>query len=174
VPHFITKHNIEQHLRIKTKGTNMTWTVLRPVAFFDNLMPNFFGKVFTTSFLMRLGEDKKKMQMIATSDVGLFGAQAILNAGSAEYKNRSLSLAGDELTFSELKSIFEKRTGEKLPTTYTLLAGLVQRISKDFGYMMKWMHDDGFGVEIADVKKMNPEMKDFGTWLDTESAWKKV
>ncbi|KAH7382746.1 hypothetical protein DE146DRAFT_623379 [Phaeosphaeria sp. MPI-PUGE-AT-0046c] len=174
VPHFITKHNIEQHLFAKTKGTNMTWTVLRPVAFYDNLTPDFFGKVFTTSFRMRLGEEAKKLQMIATSDVGFFGAQAFLRAESAEYKNMSMSLAGDELSFSELKAVFEKNTGETLPTTFNLLAGLIQWMSKDFGYMMKWMRTDGFGADIASMKTAKPDVKDFGTWLDTESVWKRA
>jgi hypothetical protein len=152
VPHFITKHN---------------------VAFFDNLMPNFFGKVFTTSWLMRLGESAKKLQLIATSDIGGFAAQAFIKADDEEYKNKSISLAGDELTFSEMKAIFEKKTGEPLPSTYAWIAGLIQWLAKDFGYMMKWMRTDGFGVNVAGMRKSNPEMKDFETWLDTESAWKK-
>jgi uncharacterized protein YbjT (DUF2867 family) len=173
VPHFITKHNIEQHLFKKSQGSDMTWTVLRPVAFFDNLMPNFFGKVFTTSWLMRLGESAKKLQLIATSDIGGFAAQAFIKADDEEYKNKSISLAGDELTFSEMKAIFEKKTGEPLPSTYAWIAGLIQWLAKDFGYMMKWMRTDGFGVNVAGMRKSNPEMKDFETWLDTESAWKK-
>lgn len=174
VPHFITKHNIEKHLKAKTKGTNMTWTILRPVAFFDNLTPDFFGKVFTTSFRMRLGEKAKKLQMIATSDVGFFGAQALSRAEAAEFRNKSMSLAGDELSFNELKAIFEKKTGETLPTTYNFLAGLIQWMSKDFGYMMKWMRTDGFGADVEAVRKVKPDMKGFGTWLETESAWKKT
>jgi hypothetical protein len=152
----------------------MTWTVLRPVAFFDNLMPNFFGKVFTSSFRMRLGERSKKMQMVATSDVGWFGAQAFLHAGAEEYKNKSVSLAGDEVSFGEMKTVFEEKTGETLPTTYSFLAGLIQWVSKDFGYMMKWMNDDGFGADLRDVKRRKPDVKDFGTWLETESAWKRA
>jgi uncharacterized protein YbjT (DUF2867 family) len=173
VPHFITKHNIEQHLFAKSKGSNMTWTVLRPVAFMDNLTPNLFGKVFTTSWLMRLGEKAKKLQLVATSDVGLFAANAFINADVAEYKNKSMSLAGDEMTFGEMKAMFEKKTGETLPMTFTWIAGLIQWMSKDFGYMMRWMRTDGFGVDVAGMRKRNPEMKDFETWLETESAWKK-
>lgn len=173
VPHFITKHNIEQHLFAKSKGSNMTWTVLRPVAFFDNLMPNFFGKVFTASWLMRLGEEMKKMQLIATSDIGGFAAKAFLNANDEEFKNKSISLAGDELTFGEMKAIFGKTTGETLPTTYPWIAGLIQWLAKDFGYMMKWMRSDGFGTDVAKMRKSNPDMKDFEAWLQTESAWKK-
>jgi hypothetical protein len=151
----------------------MTWTILRPVAFFDNLTPDFFGKVFTASWLMRLGKQEKKLQVIATSDVGSFAAQAFLNAESDQYKNKSMALAGDELTFSEMKTIFEKKTGETLPTTYIFLASLINGMSKELGYMFKWMRDVGFGADIASLKKMKPDMKDFGTWLETESAWKK-
>jgi hypothetical protein len=45
---------------------------------------------------------------------------------------------------------------------------------KDLGYMFKWMRDVGFGVDVKEVRRMNPEMKDFGTWLETESDWKKA
>jgi uncharacterized protein YbjT (DUF2867 family) len=174
VPHFITKHNIEQHLFARAKNSNMTWTVLRPVAFFDNLMPNLFGKVFTSSWLMRLGEKDKKMQLIATSDVGVFGAQAFQNADLAEFKNKSISLAGDELTFVEMKAIFEKKTGQTLPMTYAFVAAIIQWLSKDFGYMMKWMRTDGFGVNLAEIKRRKVDVKNFETWLETDSAWKKV
>jgi hypothetical protein len=74
VPHFIAQFNIEQHLKTESKGTAMSWTILRPVAFWDNLMPNFVGKVFTASWLMRLGTQDKKLQLIATSDIGIFAA----------------------------------------------------------------------------------------------------
>lgn len=152
----------------------MTWTVLRPVAFFDNLTPNFFGKVFVTSWWMRLGETKKKLQLVATSDIGFFAAQSFINANSDEYKNKSISLAGDELTFDEWKTVFEQKTGETLPTTYVFVASLINWLSKDLGYMFKWMRDVGFGVDIASVKRSKPDMKDFGTWLETESAWNKT
>jgi uncharacterized protein YbjT (DUF2867 family) len=174
VPHFITKHNIEQHLFAKTKGSNMSWTVLRPVAFFENLTPNFFGKVFTTSILMRLGEHDKKLQLIGTSDIGWFAAQAFINADKEEYKNKSMSLAGDELTYDEMRSIFEKKTGQPLPTTYAFLAAILHWMSADFGMMFRWFRAVGFAADIPALRKMKPDMKDFGTWLETESAWKKV
>jgi uncharacterized protein YbjT (DUF2867 family) len=172
VPHFITKYNIEKHLAAQAKGSNRT--VLRPVAFLENLTPDFFGKVFTASWLMRLGKQDKKLQVIATSDVGVFGAQSFIKADSEQYKNQSIGLAGDELTFSELKTIFEKKTGKTLPTTYAFVASLINGMAKDLGYMFKWMRVVGFGVDIASLKKTNPGMKDFGTWLETESAWRKV
>lgn len=44
IPHFISKANIERHLREKSTGTQMTWTILRPTAFMDNLTTGFAGK----------------------------------------------------------------------------------------------------------------------------------
>lgn len=172
IPHFISKHNIEKHLFAKAKGSDMNWTVLRPVAFLENLIPGFIGKVFTTSWVMRLGEEEKKLQLVATSDIGFFAAQSFLNPDSAQYKNKSISLAGDELTFKEFKEIFEKKTGETLPTTYWFIAGLINWMVNELGYMFKWFRDVGYGADIKSLKKINPELKDFETWLGTESSWK--
>lgn len=171
VPHFITKHNIEQHLFAKAKSSNMNWTVLRPVAFCENLAPGFFGKVFTTSWAMRL-KKTQKLQLVATSDIGYFAADSFLNPESDQYKNKSISLAGDELTFDQFKEIFEQKTHETLPTTYRFLTGMILSSVKELGYMFKWFHDVGFGADIQSLKQVNPSMKDFKTWLETESSWK--
>ena len=44
IPHFISKYNIEKHLEEQAKRVNMTYTILRPVAFMENLTDNFAGK----------------------------------------------------------------------------------------------------------------------------------
>ncbi|KAF1946951.1 NAD(P)-binding protein [Clathrospora elynae] len=172
VPHFITKYNIEQHLFANASKGNMTWTVLRPVAFFENLTPNFFGKVLTATWAMRLRKEQK-LQHISTSDIGFFAAQSFLSPESAQWKNKSISLAGDALTFDELKSTFEKKTGETLPTTYRFMAQALNWMSKELGYMFTWFRDVGYGADIEECKRINPGMKNFETWLDTESSWKK-
>ncbi|KAH9209826.1 hypothetical protein DL95DRAFT_437843 [Leptodontidium sp. 2 PMI_412] len=170
IPHFISKHNIEEHLFEKTRETAMSYTVLRPVAFFENLAPGFIGKVFSTSWQTVLGKDRK-LQLIATSDIGFFGAEAFLKPD--EYSNKKLSLAGDELTFYQFKDIFKKQTGGNLPTTFTLIAGALNRMVKELGYMFKWFRDVGYAADIPKLKTMKPDLKDFKTWLATESAWKK-
>ncbi len=38
---------------------------------------------------------------------------------------------------------------------------------------MKWFSTDGYGADIAKLKAIHPGLKDFGMWLDTDSAWKK-
>ncbi|KAJ4297509.1 hypothetical protein N0V90_005401 [Kalmusia sp. IMI 367209] len=169
IPHFISKHNIEQHLFTKVRGSGMSWTVLRPVAFFENLMPNFIGKVFSTSWEMTLRKEQT-LQLIATSDIGFFAAEAFLKPEN--FQDKSISIAGDEMTYDEFKKTFEQKTGENLPTTYRFIAWIINAMVKEMGYMFKWFRKVGYGADIPTLKKLNPELRDFKTWLETESAWK--
>ncbi|KAI1799319.1 nucleoside-diphosphate-sugar epimerase family protein [Daldinia bambusicola] len=169
VPHFISKHNIEAHLQEQTRAGQMGWTILRPVAFFENLAPGFFGKVFTTSWKIGLRPDQK-LQLVATSDIGFFAAEALRNPD--EWNGKKLSLAGDELTYDEFAAVFKQKTGDELPTTYHFVAALINWMSKELGYMFRWFRNVGYGADIASLRKMNPDLKDFGTWLETESQFK--
>lgn len=173
VPHFLTKYNIEQHLISKAQAGRLTYTILRPVAFYENLSPNFFGKVFTMSWAVKLGMERK-LQLISTRDVGFFGAQALMKSEDPTYKNASMSLASEALSFSEFRSIFEKETGEKLPMTYGVTARILCGLSKELGYMFDWFREVGFGADIDECVRVHPGMKRFEEWLATESAWKKA
>ncbi|KAK2035113.1 NmrA-like family protein [Colletotrichum zoysiae] len=169
VPHFIRKHQIEQHLFAKAKGTDMDWAVLRPVAFMEDLTDDFTGRVFTTAWRMAIKE--KPLQLIAVSDIGRVAAEAFLRPD--EYKGRGISLAGDELTIDQFAAVFKKTTGGELPGTYRIFSWLIMALVKDFGWMFKWFYDVGFGVDIQELRKEYPELKDFETWLRTESDFAK-
>ncbi|KAH6644820.1 hypothetical protein C7974DRAFT_349930 [Boeremia exigua] len=168
VPHFASKHRIEQHLFQSAEG-KMSWTVLRPVAFYENLIPGFFGKIFTTSWIMHIKKNQK-LQLIATSDIGFFAAEAFLKP--EEFKNQKLSIAGDELTYDEFKAIFKQKTGQQLPTTFRFLAAGVHMMVKDLGLMFKWFGEVGYAADVQAARARNPNMKDFTTWLKEESEFK--
>ena len=169
VAHFTSKHNIEHHLVEKCKGTEMDWAILRPVAFFDNLVPGFMGKIFATSWDMYL--KGKPLQMVATSDIGYFAAEAFLNP--SRYKMKPISIAGDELTYSQMEEIFQKKTGNPVPTTYQTFCSVVMFSTKDLWHMFKWFHDEGYGASISELRTINANLKDFGTWLEKESEFMK-
>ena len=146
----------------------MDWVILRPTAFFENLTPDFFGKVFATCFEMALAG--KPLQLVATSDIGFFGADAFMKP--EEYKGRAISLAGDELTFDGMKLAFEQKTGQPLPMTYRPLCSVLMAMMKDMGYMFKWFREEGYKADVAKLREIHPEMKDFATWLE-EGGYRK-
>ncbi|KAE8313733.1 nmrA-like family protein [Aspergillus transmontanensis] len=169
IPHFIKKHNIEHHLVDRSKNTSMEWTILRPTAFYENLTPDFFGKVFAACFKMAL--KGKKLQMVATSDIGHFGADAFLNPD--QYKRRGVSLAGDELSFEEMERIFVQKRGESLSMAFRPVCSLFMAMMKDMGYMFRWFYEEGYGADVRTLKEVHPDMKDFETWLEMESGFEK-
>lgn len=169
IPHFIKKHNIEHHLVDRTKNSDMRWAILRPTAFYENLTPDFFGKVFATCFMMSL--KGKSLQLVATSDIGYFGADAFLNPD--QYQGKAISLAGDELTFDQMEQAFSRRIGEALPTTFRPICSFFMAAMKDMGYMFKWFNDEGYGADIQRLREINPEMKTFDAWLEKESGFSK-
>jgi uncharacterized protein YbjT (DUF2867 family) len=150
------------------ESSSMDWTILRPTAFFENFTPNYLGKVFTTAWEMGLKENKS-LQMIATSDIGSFAAKAFMNPEEA--KGKMISLAGDDLTYEEMERIFKEKTGREVPTTWKLPVKLMMVAVKELGVMFKWFGEEGYDADVKALKKEEPGLKDFGTWLETESQF---
>lgn len=174
IPHFASKYNIEQDIISRTRGKGAaTWTFLRPVAFFENMPADFIGRAFIAAW--RLNGLDSKLQLVSTKDIGRVAADAFLNADSAEYHNKAISLAGDELTLRQLLDTFQSATGKPMPETYGFVArALKWLLHEQLGIMFDWFKSSGFGVDVPALRKRYPYMKDFRAWLDTESAWKKA
>lgn len=172
VPHFISKYNIETYLKARAADAKMQYTILRPVAFMDGLTPNFMGKAFASWIKTGL-KPSKPLAFIATSDIGFFAGQAFLQPENAEYKNKAISLAGDELTFGQMKQVFKEKMGYEIPTTFDFVASFIRWMIKEMRLMFKWFDEEGFSVNLPKLREMNPGLKDFGTWLETESGFQK-
>lgn len=170
IPHFKTKYEIEKHLLEKAgrNGENMGWTILRPVAFMDNLTPAFPTKVFLTA--MRDTLQGGSNQWISVEDIGLFGARAFKNPN--EWSARAEGLAGDKLTMDEMSAIFQKVTGGPVPATYGMLGSVLMYMVKEVNLMITWFAQEGYGVDIEKLRKEEPQLMDFETWLREKSGWK--
>lgn len=171
VPHFASKHRIEEHLYSRTADGKMTWTVLQPVAFLDNLSSygGQFAAVFAAMWKSYLGE-VKKLQLIATSDIGKAAANAFLKPD--QYAGRQIPLAGDELSLNEVKKFFKEKIGTELPEAPEEVARGIVENNEDFKVMLLWFGTDGYGADIAALRKEFPDLKDFGAWLENESGYK--
>jgi uncharacterized protein YbjT (DUF2867 family) len=170
IPHFQTKYKIEQHLLEKAgkNGENMGWTILRPVAFMDNLVPGFPTKVFLAALRDTL--QGKPLQWVSVDDIGIFGARAFRE--HVEWNARAEALAGSELTMDEMSGCFERTIGSPVPATYGIFGSALKWAVTEVNLMITWFGTEGYGADIAKLKKMEPELCDFETWLATRSGWK--
>lgn len=170
VPHFRTKAFIEDHLRDATKasGSPMTWSILRPAIFFDNITPDFVGKVTLTSVRDVMGD--KKMPWIATDDIGFFAAMQLRDP--EKWKGRALSLGGEPIGWDEINTTFRRVTGTDVPTTYSFVGSGMRWALTDIGKMFAWFKRDGYSVPADELKRLHPGMLDLEGWLRTKSSWK--
>ncbi|KAI1182303.1 hypothetical protein F5B17DRAFT_420996 [Nemania serpens] len=167
VPHFITKHNIELHLR-KTCEENptMSYTILRPVAFMDNFNPTSgFGPVMAA--IWSTMPATTKLQLVSVRDIGVFGAKAVLHP--EKYAGRAIGLAGDELTLLEARAVYRKVAGLQLPQAWKIVGTGIRWLSKEMGSMFRFFETTGYGVDIGKLRAEEPRLQDFETWL-TESS----
>jgi len=162
IPHFVSKHHIEHHLIDKSKNTDMSWTILRPVAFMENFAVGFVGKVFASAW--QLAIKSRPLQLVATDDIGVFAAKAFEEVD--RYKGQAISLAGDELTYEQMVEVFKRTTGAPAPLTWSFVARLVLWLSEEMGTMFAFFEKEGYAADVAELRRVHPGLKDLGTWLE--------
>ncbi|KAI9830398.1 MAG: hypothetical protein M1826_004821 [Phylliscum demangeonii] len=175
VPHFASKHRIELHLKKQAAAANgtMTYTILRPTGFMENLSPDMIGKVIGTAWKVSMSPTTP-LASIATSDIGFFATQAFLHPDDATYHNAALSLAGDNLSFNQTDAVFQRVLGHGIPTTFGICVKALLRFMGDLSIMYKWFDDVGYDVDIPALRKLHPGLLSWEDWLKRpESAWRK-
>lgn len=199
VPHFTSKHDIEQHLRSAWEEATAAaaaaaekngeqpppvfqYTVIRPVAFYDNLNPTTpFGSLFA-SLLATMPADTP-LQMVSVRDVGAFAARALLceddAAFEAEFAGRATGLAGDELTHAQLRATFARVAAaaglppsqQQLPQSWWPVGRGARWAIALVGKMFDWFEREGYGVDLAELRRREPGLQDFETWLRESSKF---
>lgn len=168
VPHIASKYAIEIMLKGKSADTNMTWTILRPTTFMDNLKPGIDGKGFAAMWRL-VGQ--KPVQIVAAEDIGFFGAKALLEKD--KYAGKAIGIAGDELNFEQAQRIFKREFGTELPAAHCVFGKVLKLAMPDIGSMFKWFEKEGYAVDLQECRRQNPAMKDFATWLREDSGFAK-
>jgi uncharacterized protein YbjT (DUF2867 family) len=170
VANLAAKFNIEKHLEKSAPLTGMSYTILRPVTFLENLSTDRHGLGFARLW-EQIGSDKP-LQVVSTRDVGWFGAQALMNPD--EWKGKAISLAGDALTQSEANVIFKEVMGKDMPIAPCLVGTALKYIMKEeVGVTFQWLAEAGWNADVEQCRSIYPEMQDFRSWLKQSSDFVK-
>lgn len=156
IPHFESKRFIEEYL--VTKATSMKYTILRPVAFMDNISngETLLARVMNTLFTDVL---TKPVQVVAAVDIGEFAAKAFEDPQT--WSKKTFSLAGDEISPQQLQEVYASVKGKSLPTTYSILARLLTYVSKEVGTMFRFFNTSGYTADIAEARRLHPGLSSF-------------
>ena len=172
VKNFAAKYGIEKHLiaQATLSPQKMTYTILRPVTFFENLTPDVHGRGFARMW-EQLGA--RKLQFVSTTDIGWFAAASFVDP--VKHSGAAFTLAGDELTQPEANDIFKEVTGQSMPIAPCVIANTVKLVLKDsVGDMFRWFREEGYGGSVESCRDMYPGIKDFRAWVEANKAkWAK-
>lgn len=150
--HFVTKYECEKQI----KAAGLPYTFLRAVYFMDNLKPKGQGATFHWAILPSTLGDKTTLQMISTEDIGWFSANAFLHP--EQYLNKTLDIAGDEVTYSQLHSAYKKvfnAEPEKSDFMKFMLMNMMPEIKK----MFVWYRNPVFKADIKQLRTVYPQLK---------------
>lgn len=168
VPHFDSKGEANKFF----VNSGVPYTLLNTSFYWENFI--YFGlgpqKGADEKYAITFPMGDKKLPGISSADIGKC-AFAIFKNG-AEYKGKTVSIAGEHLTGAQMASAFSKHLG--VDVVYNAVPPEVYRSfgfpgADDMGNMFQFKADfeaDFCGARNIDaVKKLNPELLDFNSWL---------
>ena len=160
--HFDSKWIIEQH--IHTLG--VPYTILRPAAFFENF--NWESPAILNGIFNAIGlRPEKERQLIAVEDIAVFVALAFAN--SNEYAGKTIELAGDALTESQLADTFAKVIGRPVKLTLPTDGG-GWGDPEEMAAMFNFFNGEAYDADIPALRKLHPGLLTFEQYL-RKNGW---
>jgi uncharacterized protein YbjT (DUF2867 family) len=160
--HFESKWIVEQYIH----SLGIPYTVLRPAAFFENF--NWERPYILNGTFNALGlRPEKERQLIAVEDISAFVALAF--ADPEQYLGRTIELAGDALTESQIAETFAKVIGR--PVTLTLPSGgSGRRSEEEMIAMFNFFNGEAYDADIPALRKLHPGLLTLEQYL-RKNGW---
>lgn len=146
--HFESKWIIEQHIH----SLDIPYTILRPAAFFENF--NWERAHILNGTFNAIGlRPEKERQLISVEDIAVFVALAF--ADPKGYLGKTIELAGDALTESQIVDTFAKVVGRPVKLTMPS-GGPGRRSDEEMTAMFNFFNGEAYDADIAALRKLHP------------------
>jgi uncharacterized protein YbjT (DUF2867 family) len=162
IPHFESKIEVERYLQ----SSGLQYTILRPVAFMENWQRGF-GASIRDGQLQQPLSPTTSLQMVAVDDIGAFASLAFDDPG--KWKDRTFSLAGDELSMQQIADAFSRVTARDVKFVQISWDQFEKNMGRELTVMYHWFEEKGFHFNIEQVRREYPLTHTFNRWL--EANW---
>ena len=159
IPHFESKVKVEEHLR----SSGLQYTIVRPVFFMENWHRGF-GASIRNGQLQQPLSPTAKLQMIAVDDIAAFAVLAFEHP--SEWKNRTFSLAGDELSMQQIADAFSHVTARDVKYVQVSWDQFEKNMGRELTVMYHWFEEKGFHFNVEEVRREYPATHTFDRWLE--------
>jgi uncharacterized protein YbjT (DUF2867 family) len=160
--HFESKWMIEQHIH----SLDIPFTILRPVAFFENF--NWERAYILNGTFNGLGlRPEKERQLIGVDDIAAFAALAFANP--SEYAGKTIELAGDALTESQLADTFTRVIGRPVRLSMPV-EGQSWGDPEEMTAMFNFFNGEAYDADISALRKLHPGLLTLEQYL-RKTGW---
>jgi uncharacterized protein YbjT (DUF2867 family) len=160
--HFESKWSIEQHIH----SLGIPYTILRPAAFFENF--NWERAAILNGAFNVIGlRPEKERQLIAVEDIAVFVALAFEKP--EQYLGKTIELAGDALTESQLAETFAKVIGRPVKPTRPQ-PGEAWGDPDEMAAMFNFFNGEAYDADIPALRKLRPGLLTFEQYL-RKNGW---
>jgi uncharacterized protein YbjT (DUF2867 family) len=146
IPHFETKHRIEQHI----KKLGLPYTILRPVWFMENFGTWLLPGIQKGTLAAPL-RPQTKLHMISLRDIGEFAAMVFLNP--ERFLGREIALAGDSLTFPQAAEMLSKALGHEVCFKQIPDGQAEKAVGADMARMYRWFNQADYDVDVHELEQ---------------------
>lgn len=179
IAHFDAKREIERHLQ----DAPLTWTILRPVTFFENFLSARYRRAIVQKQVLYFGiEPDKPFQMIAMQDLAHFAAMAF--SGDRRLGGTALEIASDGFTLRELARALSSKLQRTVryrflpPWKQKLIACGVELAGRRAHYKVgcslvtqfRWNNASatgGWAADLAYLRQLHPDLTTLQRWVDS-------
>jgi uncharacterized protein YbjT (DUF2867 family) len=173
INHFWAKADVEKYMAYQFDSeTNITWSVIRPAAFFENADDETNYNPLKKSFVKMLTYPDKPVVYVAVEDIGKGSVVLLTNA--EKYAGKIIEAAGAKHTGFELAAILTKVSGVKCTYEMTMPRFVLQLFMRDLYHMVKWIevgNTGGFTADIREFKKIVPDAQNAEAFFTAKSQW---
>jgi uncharacterized protein YbjT (DUF2867 family) len=146
--HFESKWIIEQYIH----SLELPYTILRPAAFFENF--NWERAFILNGTFNAIGlRPEKERQLITVEDVAVFVASAF--ADPEQYFGKTIELAGDALTETQIADTFAKVIGRPVKLAMPTGGG-GRRSEEEMKAMFNFFNGEAYDADIPALRKLHP------------------
>uniref|UniRef100_A0A7S3VCV3 NmrA-like domain-containing protein n=1 Tax=Chaetoceros debilis TaxID=122233 RepID=A0A7S3VCV3_9STRA len=151
-------------------ANDMTWVVLRPVAFFDNVDDAANYNTLNKGNVKMLTKEETSCQYISIVDVGK--ASAVLLTEPGTYKGKTIEAVADKCNGTDLATALTEASGMECTFSMAMPRMALRLMDSDLYQMVTWFEETGgYTADIEEFKKIVPDAMDAKAWFESKGKW---
>jgi len=167
---FWSKADIEKYMAKELTPLDITWSVLRPVAFMENIDDEKNGNPLKKGSVKMLTKPEIPMKYISCTDIGKGSAALLLSPEL--YAGQIIDAATCEYTGPELAEALSEVSGVKCKYSISVPRIVLYLFVRPLYRLVMYFEGGGYDkTEIEPFRKIVPDYQDAKAWFAAKGQW---